>query len=125
VKTPLSEIRLYYHADASASKKTLAYAKSMSAHVSSYDLKHVPSTGTVWQTIIDKLKIHPKELLNKAHPDYQSLIRGHDFEDSGWLNVLIRNPHLIIAPIAIRGNHAILCKRPTDIYRLSASQSGV
>ena len=68
--------------------------------------------------ILRALDAHPKELLNKAHPFYQRHIRGREFDKTSWLNVLARNPELIKAPIAIRGNRAVICTQPTDIYQL-------
>jgi arsenate reductase len=69
------------------------------------------------------LGIHPKELLNKAHPYYREHIKGREFDNESWLKVLQYNPDLIKAPIAIRGKKAILCLNSTDIHRLVESSS--
>ena len=68
--------------------------------------------------IIDRLDMHPKQMLNKAHPYYQANIRGSEFDDEDWLNVLLRNPQLFRAPIAIKGKRAVFCVSPTDVYKL-------
>jgi arsenate reductase len=73
---------------------------------------------TGWRSILDKLKLRPKDLLNRAHPDYQNKIAGKTWDDEGWLNILIRNPHLLKAPIAIKREKAVLCISPNDILRL-------
>ena len=70
--------------------------------------------------ILRSLDVHPKDLLNKAHPYYQENIRGREFDEEDWLTVLAKNPELIKAPIAVRGRRAILCNNPTDIYKLTA-----
>ncbi|MBK8393330.1 MAG: hypothetical protein IPL23_30475 [Saprospiraceae bacterium] len=46
------------------------------------------NTSTAWKTILNQLNIHPKLLLNKAHPDYQNNLRGKEFDHEGWLNVI-------------------------------------
>lgn len=119
MKTHSREILIYYHPDSSADRKAVAFAQSVTPHIKSYAFSQAPSTNTSWQQIIQALAIHPKELLNKAHPYYQEHIRGREFDEEGWLNILKYNHDLIKAPIAIRGDRAILCSTPTDIYKLT------
>ena len=64
----------------------------------------------------------PKDLLNKSHPYYQENIRGKEFDEEGWLNVLRTNPQLIKAPIAMRGKRAVLCINPQDVFRLAKEE---
>ena len=118
MKTHKREILIYYNPESSADRKTIAHAQSVGAHVRSYAYGKTPSTGTSWQMILKALDLHPKELLNKAHPYYQKHIRGREFDEESWINVLRHNSNLIKAPIAIRGQRVILCTNPTDIYRL-------
>jgi len=119
MKTHQREILIYYNPNSSSDRKTIAHAKSMSRHVKAFAFDRTPSTSTSWQMILKSLDVHPKELLNKAHPYYQKNLRGREFGKTGWLNVLQYNPELIKAPIAIRGNRVILCTNPTDIYKLT------
>ena len=118
MKTHDREILLYYNPESSKDRKTVAYAKSVVKHIKTYTHEKAPSTTTSWRMIIDALGLRPKDLLNKAHPDYQAKIRGKDLDDDGWLYVISKNPHLIKAPIAVRGRKAVLCLTPTDILRL-------
>lgn len=117
--THKSEILLYYNPDSNSDRMTVAYALSLSDHIKAYAYHQSPSTGVSWQRILQALGKHPKELLNKAHPYYQQYIRGRDFDDEGWINVLRHNPEIILAPIAVRGNYAVQCLTPTDIYKLA------
>ena len=118
MKTHSREILIYYNPESSPHRKTVAYAQSVVSHVKSYCFSKNPSSSSSWQMIIKSLDRHPKELLNKAHPYYQEHIKGREFDEESWINVLQRNPQILKAPIAIRGNRAILCVSPTDIYKL-------
>ncbi len=118
MKTHSREILLYYNPESSPHRKTVAYAQSVAPHVKSYSFSKNPSTNSSWQTILKSLGRHPKDLLNKAHPYYQEHIRGREFDEESWINVLQKNPQLLKAPIAVRGNRAIICESPTDIYKL-------
>ena len=122
MKTHHREIMIYYNPDSSADRKTVAHARGLTPHIKSYSFDRAPSTRTSWQQILQSLDLHPKEILNKAHPYYQAHIRGREFDNESWLKVLRYNPELIKAPIAIRGRRAILCKNPTDIYKLLVGQ---
>ncbi|MFZ1788457.1 MAG: hypothetical protein WAT92_09105 [Saprospiraceae bacterium] len=119
MKTNSREILLFYNQESSSDRKTLAYAKSISPHIRSYDFMKSHNTSTAWKTILNQLNIHPKLLLNKAHPDYQNNLRGKEFDHEGWLNVISKNLHLIKYPIAVKGNQVLLIGTPTDIYRLA------
>lgn len=116
--THMREILIYYNPDSRSDRMTIAYAQSVAGHVTPYAFSKTPSTPTSWQHILNALEMHPKELLNKAHPFYQANIRGREFDDEGWLNIIRFNPQLIKAPIAMRGSRAVLCCTPTDIYKL-------
>ena len=119
MKVPISEILVYYDPASPIGKKTLAHAYAVSTKVNDVEYHKTRFTTTIWKQVLSMLKMQPKQLLNKSHPYYQKHIRGREFDDEGWLNILIRNPDLIIAPIAISGNRAILCKNPMDIYKFS------
>lgn len=118
MRTNSREILIYYNPLSSLDKKTIAYARTMSPHVRFISHDKNPSTSTAWQYMLKAMKLQPKELLNKADPEYQIKLRGKEYDHEGWLNILINNPHLIKAPIAIKGNMVMLINSPTDILRL-------
>lgn len=119
MRTHSREILIYYNPESNSHRMTVAHAQGVVPHIQTYSFAQAPSTGTSWQQILEALGLHPKELLNKAHPYYQEHIRGRDFDEECWIKVIKNNPDLLKAPIAIRGSKAILCLTPTDIYRLT------
>ncbi len=125
MKTHPREILIYYNPDSSSDRKTVAFAKSISRHVRAYAYSQAPSSPTSWQQILKAVGLHPKELLNKAHPYYQAHIRGRDFDEECWVKIIMRNPDLLKAPIAIRGSRAIQCCAPADIFKLTDAPAEV
>jgi len=123
MKTHHREILIYFNPESSNDRKTVAHAQSLAPFIRTYAFLQAPSTGTSWQQILKALDIHPKDLLNKSHPYYQQNIRGKTFGEEDWLNVIIHNPSLLKAPIAIRGNKAVLCSNATDIYKLTLGEA--
>lgn len=118
MRTHEHEIMVYYNPASSRGKKVLALARTISPHVNEVEYHKTPLSATSWRQLLDMLELRPKDLLNRAHPYYQENIRGRDFDREGWVNILIRNPDLLKAPIAIKGKSAVLCNNPTDIYQL-------
>lgn len=123
MKTHNREILIYFNPESSNDRKTVAHAQSLAPYIRTFAFNQAPSTGTSWQQIISALDMHPKELLNKAHPYYQQNIRGKSFNDQDWLNVIMHNPALLRAPIAMRGTKAVLCCNATDIYKLTTGEA--
>ena len=118
MKTHPREILIYYNPTSNSDKKTIAFARSTGCKVRTYVHEKVNSTTTGWRLLLKTLDKHPKELMNKADPYYQANIKGKEFNMHGWLNILQNNPGLIKHPIAMKGNSAIICQTPTDIYKL-------
>jgi arsenate reductase len=118
MKTQENEILVYYDKNSSRAKKVLAYARSISRHVNEVEYHRTSFTPTMWRSLLNRLDLSAKSILNKAHPYYQSEVRGRDFNEEDWLNILINNPDLIKAPIVVKGKRAILCNNPQDILQL-------
>jgi arsenate reductase (glutaredoxin) len=124
MKTRDNELLVYYDRDSDLAKKVLAYARTITRHINEVEIRKTPLTSTMWRQLIEQLGLRPKDLLNKAHPYYQDQVKGRDFDDEGWLNVLIRNPHLVKAPIAVKGRRVMLVESPTDILALHPVPEG-
>jgi arsenate reductase len=121
MKLQRDEMVLFLDCTSFSQKKTRAYAHSISDHIREYTFKEYKFTTSMWRDILDMLGMEPKHLLNKADPKYQKEIKGKSFDEEDWLNVLVNNPCLIKAPIAIMHDRAILCLSPKDIYKLESS----
>lgn len=118
VRTHTNEIMVYYDQGHSRSKKVLAMARTVSPHVREVELSKSPLTSTLMRDLLKKLDLRPKDLLDRSSRYYQENIRGRDFNAEGWLHILIKNPDLIKAPIAVRGGRAVLCENANDLLRL-------
>ena len=64
MKTHQREILIYYNPESNSDRKTVAHAQSVVPHVRTYAFGKTPSTTTSWQTILNALEMHPKEILN-------------------------------------------------------------
>lgn len=118
MKVHPNELVLLYNTGSPTGKQTHALAKTMYRNVNEFEYEKVRFTTTIWKKLLDRMGLRPKDLMNRAHPDYQANIARKDLDDEGWLNVIMQHPYLIKAPIAITSNAAMLCLKPTDVLKL-------
>lgn len=113
------EILIYYNPDSASDRKTVAYAQTLSPHVKAFGYDEALINGTDWEQIVQALHLHPKDLLNDEDPYFAENIAGKDFDEASWLKILEHNHFLIKSPIALRGEKAVVCSSPKDIYQLA------
>lgn len=118
MKVHPNEIVLLYNTGSPTGKQTRALVQTMYQNVNTFEYVKVRFTTTIWRNLLDRMGLRPKDLMNRAHPDYQNNIARKDLDDEGWLNVIMQHPYLIKAPIAITSNAVILCLKPTDVLKL-------
>lgn len=116
------ELTLVYDSTTSEGRKALAYAYSLATKVNKQDVSAVSLSTTFVRQVLKQLNLRPKDLLNRAHPYYQTNLRGCDFDAEGWLQVVAHNPTLLRAPIALQGDNAVLCEPASLIYTLTEAQ---
>jgi arsenate reductase (glutaredoxin) len=116
-----NEIFLLFNPATSIGKQTKALAKTINNHVNELDVLHQKLGPTYWKEVVTMTGLEPKELMDRAHPDYQEKVAGNNFTMNGFLDVLIHYPHLLKGPIAIYNGKAVLCQTPTDIFKLGIS----
>ncbi len=116
------ELTLVYDSTTSEGRKALAFAYSLATRVNKQDVSMVSLSTTFVRQVLKQLNLRPKDLLNRAHPYYQSHLRGRDLDTEGWLQVLAHNPLMLKAPIALHGNRAVLCEPASLIYTITEIQ---
>jgi arsenate reductase (glutaredoxin) len=119
MKIPRNQVILYYDPETSIGKQTYAYAKSIAKHVQAIEFTKANLTNRIWQDILEMLNLRAKDLLDRSNPVYQEKLKGISFEQEDWLNVIVKNPELIKAPILIKGSKAILCITPSDVLKMT------
>jgi arsenate reductase len=116
------ELTLVYDSNTSEGRKALAFAYTLASKVNRQDVAEVQLSTTFVRQVLKQLNLRPKDLLNRAHPYYQANLRGRDLDAEGWLQVVAHNPDMLKAPIALRGDKAVLCEPASLIYTLTEAQ---
>ena len=118
-----NELFLYYDSSSRQGKQVLAMAKSITRNVNAVDYRTNKLTTTLWKEIVNMIKLEPKKLLDKSGKEYQEKIAGNTFTMDGWLEVLVHNPQMLKAPVAIYNGRVAFCITPTDVLRLDANST--
>ena len=114
-----SELVLIYNSNSSRDRKTLAYAMSISPKINKQELNSVRVSSTLFEMVLDSLKLSGKDVINKADPMYQSTYRGRNLTNEEWFSLIKMHPHLLKAPLAMYKGKAVLCNSETDILQIT------
>jgi len=109
------QLRYIYSSESDLGKKILAYVQSLDLNIFATDVVHDDLGDTVWVEISDSLNMGFDEILATDHPDAPEIAKDGDFDTTGWLKILDKNPNLFQKPIAINGNKAKLISSRADI----------
>ena len=113
-----NELFLIYDPHSYVGKQTKAMALDLCNHINEVDVLHEKMSPTYWREIMTKLGVHPRELLDAAHPDYKAKVANNNYTMDGWLEVLVHYGYLIKYPIVVFNGSAVLCHTPTVIMKL-------
>lgn len=113
-----NELFLLYNPVTSTGKQTKAIALTLNKNINEINALREKLGPTYWKEVVNMLGIEPKALLDRSNSEYQSKVRGNAYTMNGWLDVIMHNPQLLKAPIAIYNGKAVLCETPTDIFKL-------
>lgn len=117
MKTHKDQIIIYYNPKINKHKKLVAHAKSMGV-VLPFAFDNVPEAYNVWTTIWDSMTKDPVRIFDKDHQNYNMVKDAIPMDFKTWYDLIMHHKDMIVAPIAIRGNKAVLCVRQTEVYQL-------
>lgn len=113
------ELTLLYNSSRELDRKTLAMAHTLGVNINRQDLNSARVSETLFMMFLNKLQLEPKYVLDRSNLYYQSELRGKDFTSSEWYEIILRNPVLLRAPLAMYRDKAVMCTSPNDMLRLS------
>lgn len=117
------QILIYYNPARLSDRQTVAYAHSIADYVETFSFEDAGLSPSRWDELLDLLSIaDPRLLLNEEDPYFKEQIKDRDFDRLSWLKILSHNPNLIKAPIAVRGDDAVICCLPKEVLRLVADK---
>lgn len=118
IATSDRQVTIFYNADSTRAKKTLAFAKTQKLPIREIDILSTPLTGTQLLEIADALNLNIEDMVNQEHPYFKTHFGHVNFSTIDWLKMIEQNPRILKQPIAMLGDDIVLVETPTDVLRL-------
>lgn len=117
---------LYYNSESNLGRKVYAAAKATDAQLFARDLSQTKISGMEWAKVIGLLQMKVMDLIDQEHPVFRGVYgdKKVDLEERDALLILENHPEVLVFPIAIRGEKAILVKQTNDMHKLVNPDTG-
>jgi arsenate reductase-like glutaredoxin family protein len=113
------ELYLIYDPSSGKGKKVHALASTLSPVVHEIDIRTQSVSPLRWKELTEMLQLNPMDLFNRNHRKYQELIANSTYSEQDVLEILSKNPDILLGPVAVLGGRAVLCEDANDILKLS------
>ena len=111
-------MKIYHNPRCTKSRETLKLIESNGSEVEIVEyLKQIPNSNEL-KDLLMKLNMHAKDLVRKTEEFFKKELKGKEFSEEEWIQIMIENPKLIERPIVVRGNKAIIGRPPENVKQL-------
>ena len=105
-------MKIYHNPRCGKSRQTLALLEEKGKSPEIIRYLDIPPTRVELQDILQKLGISAEALVRKKEKLFKDNFKGKEFDEEGWLNLLLENPKLMERPIVINGDKAAIGRPP-------------
>lgn len=111
-------MKIYHNPRCGKSRETLAIIREQGVEPEIVEyLKTIPSKSEM-RDLLMKLNLKPSDILRKGEAIFKDKLKGKNFEEEEWLQIMLENPKLIERPIVVKGNKAIIGRPPETVMEL-------
>ena len=103
---------IYHNPKCGKSRAGLQYMKSINPSVEVKEYIREGISAAEIREIVKMLGIAPFELVRTQEEYYRENLKGKEFTDEEWFEILSENPKLIRRPIVVNGGKAVLADPP-------------
>lgn len=109
---------LIYSSENSIGKQAIAYLEDSKNKVFTIDVTKTKVSGTQWLEIFQNLKLHPKDFVNKEHPDFSKKYnKDAKLSKQDWIKIVQNNPTVMTNPVLIVKDNFYKIETPSDIRK--------
>lgn len=115
----MSEVIIYHNPRCSKSRQTLALLESHGIQPKIIEYLITPPTQAELITILQQLKLKPRELIRKNEAEYIELgLDDESLSDDVLIKSMVDCPRLIERPIVVKGKKAVLGRPPENVLKI-------
>lgn len=116
------EITIFYKPGIKKDTNTYTLARQVSSHIREIDVMKDKVTPTQLKEIVDMLGVDVEKLIERDSDTYREQFHDKDFDESGWIDVLAKNPDMMRTPIVFKGKKGIIIETPSNVLKLDESR---
>lgn len=109
------QLSYLYSSESDLGRKVLGYVEGIDKKIRTVDVMRDNLGDTAWTEVAEMLGMSFGDILATDHPSAPEVTKNGDFDTTGWLKILDKNPVLLQDPIAIMGNKAKQVRSRADI----------
>lgn len=115
----MSGITIYHYPRCKKSRDGLKYLQEHGIEPNIVKYLETPPSEEELRDLVDKLGVHPIEIVRRREQEYKDLNLQSKKEDTeALIKVMAEHPRLIQRPIVIKGNEAVLARPAEKIQEL-------
>tara|TARA_B100001287_G_C22298572_1_gene351686 strand:- start:122 stop:463 length:342 start_codon:yes stop_codon:yes gene_type:complete len=103
-------ISIYHNPRCRKSREALAYLKEISIEFKTIEYFKSPLSPNELKAIIDKLGIHPAELIRREESLWKSQYKDSSLSNQDLIELMISEPRLMQRPIVVYGDKAVIAR---------------
>ena len=103
-------LKIYHNSRCSKSRKGLEYLKSKTSEFEIFEYLKEGLTEVDLREILLKTNMKPHDLIRTHEEMYKKELKGKNFTDDEWIDIIVENPKLLHRPIILGKQKAVLAQ---------------
>ncbi|MPM85996.1 putative protein YfgD [bioreactor metagenome] len=112
------KISVYHNPRCRKSRAGLDLVKTKTNEIEIIDYLNTGITPAALKKLTQQLNMNVTDLIRTQEDYYKKELKGKNFSDEEWLQIIAENPKLLRRPVVVKGNKAAIVESVDDLERL-------
>lgn len=112
------KVSVYYNPRCRKSRAGLDLVRSKTDEIEIVDYLNTGISATSIKKLSQQLNISVKDMIRTQEDFYKKELKGKNFSEAEWLQIISENLKLLKRPIVVKGNKAAIVETADDLERL-------
>ncbi len=111
--------RIYHNPRCKKSREGLKYLQEKTTEIEVVEYLKEGLTEEIIKEILLKTNLSPIDIVRKQEEVYKKELKGKEFNDEEWIQIIVENPKLLQRPIIVGKQKAVLAQPPEKADELT------
>ncbi|HBG70984.1 MAG: hypothetical protein A2W93_03220 [Bacteroidetes bacterium GWF2_43_63] len=112
------KVSVYHNPRCRKSRAGLDLVKTKTNEIEIIDYLNTGISATGIKKLSQQLNISVKDMIRTQEDFYKKELKGKNFSEAEWLQIISENLKLLKRPIVVKGNKAVIVESADDLERL-------